>query len=164
MREWKDYDDGLDYEDLRSLAHREEQNSNKDSERLKRKSNHARIFNTMKVAGASVGRFFAAAIVVFALSTLFDMATTTLPNKGGVIEFKVSIGDLKDKATTVVPGTEQFIDTSITNKSGQNMYVFLRLDCGTYDEGDEKFPIYSFTPACCFVLLRYYFFISLMIT
>ena len=79
MREWKDYDDGLDYEDLiptQKEDHRE------------KKVRRNRLNTAMHIIGGSVGRLFGTAIVVFAISTLIAVFTTKLPNTKGVIEFK----------------------------------------------------------------------------
>ncbi len=102
---------------------------------------HTRLYHTMKTVGISLGILCGTAIIAFALTTLFTMITTKLPNKKGVIEFKISIEKLDDKGVDVVPGTEQSISTSITNNSAQLMYLFLRLDCGTYGDGE---CVYSF--------------------
>ena len=137
MREWKDYDDGLDYEDLRNLEREE-----KIGHRQEKKS-HSRLNTTMYIIGGSIGRLLATATVVFAISTLIAVFTTKLPNTKGVIEFKINIDSIEDQAMQVVPGTEQTISTSITNDSAQQMYMFVRIDCGTYGDGD---CIYSFSP------------------
>ena len=103
---------------------------------------HTRLYRIMKTVGISLGILCGTAIIAFALTTLFTMITTKLPNKKGVIEFKISIEKLDDKGVDVVPGTEQSISTSITNNSAQPMYLFLRLDCGTY----ENNCVYEFSP------------------
>ena len=102
---------------------------------------HTRLYRLMKTVGISFGILCGTAIIAFALTTLFTMITTKLPNKKGVIEFKISIESLERKGVDVVPGTEQSIQTSITNDSAQPMYLFLRLDCGTYDKDS---CVYSF--------------------
>ena len=135
MREWKDYDDGLDYEDL-VKAH-------KDEKRREKIGRQSRLNTTMHLIGGSIGRILGTAIVVFAISVLFSMVTARLPNTKGVIEFKIKIDSLEEQATAVVPGTEQGISTTITNDSGQQMYMFVRIDCGTYGDGEN---IYSFVP------------------
>ena len=135
MRERKDYDDGLDYEDL-VKAH-------KDEKRREKESRQSRLNTAMHLIGGSIGRIFATAMVVFAISTLIAVFTTRLPNTKGVIEFKISGTGIEDQAMAVVPGTEQTISTSITNESAQEIYMFVRLECGTYGDGES---IYSFTP------------------
>ena len=135
MREWKDYDDGLEYEDL-VKAHKVEK-------RREKKSRQSRLNTVMHLIGGSIGRILGTAIVVFAISVLFSMVTARLPNTKGVIEFKIKIDSLENQATAVVPGTEQSISTTITNDSGQQMYMFVRLNTSTYDGNNS---IYSFVP------------------
>ena len=136
MKEWKDYDDGLDYEDLLK-AHRVEN-------RIEEKGHRSRLNAVLHLIGGSIGRILGTAVVVFAISVLFAMVTARLPNTKGVIEFKIKIDSLENQATAVVPGTEQNISTSITNDSGTEMYMFVRIDCGTYGDGE---CIYSFEPS-----------------
>ena len=98
--------------------------------------------------GASVGTVLGAAIIAFAISSKISQDSTRLPNSGGVVEFKIDIGDLNDYGIEVVPGSEQSISTSVKNDSGENMYMFVRLGFGNYtsEDGTEQ-PLYSFTPS-----------------
>ena len=137
MREWKDYENGLDYEDLVKV-HKETHGRERVQEKQRNTLNTA-----THLIGGSIGRILGTAIVVFAISVLFSMVTARLPNTKGVIEFKIKIDSLENQATAVVPGTEQSISTTITNDSGQQMYIFVRLNMSTYDGNNS---IYSFTP------------------
>lgn len=113
-------------------------------ESVRSNSEKRNTFNTvLHLIGGSIGRILGTAIVVFAISVLFSMVTARLPNTKGVIEFKIKIDSLENQATAVVPGTEQNINTSITNDSGTEMYMFVRLKTSTYDGNNS---IYSFTP------------------
>lgn len=93
MREWKDYDDELDYEDLISVQ-KETYTHDQMPNHQKRGIN--RLNTTMHIIDVSIGRLLGTAIVVFAISTLVAIFTTKLPNTKGVIEFKISEVGIED--------------------------------------------------------------------
>lgn len=58
--------------------------------------------------------------------------------------------DLDGKATKrdVIPGDEISVNPTVTNKRTDPMYVFIRFECTTFDDGTgANVPIYSFTPS-----------------
>ena len=75
MREWKDCEDGLEYEDL-VKAHRAEKQGEK-------KSCQSRLNTVLHLIGGSIGRILGTAIVVFAVRVMVDKTVGSSQDRYG---------------------------------------------------------------------------------
>lgn len=102
----------------------------------------AKSFQRARTVGTAVGVFIGCAILAVALSQFFVSKSFELSNTKGHV-FTI---DLSGQAAGIqmVPGSEQSLSPVITNTGTEKMYVFVRFDVETDDNGD---PIYSFTPS-----------------
>ena len=143
-RPWKDYDDSLDYDELKKR-----EQARLEYIEAKRRADDAAIdarkHKAMKITGALVAVFFTAA-VVFAFTQLKDSDSFRIPNRRGHT-FSVDLSGAVE-GIEVLPDSEQTVVPVMTNTGTEPMYVFIRFDTSTYtssEDGQEK-SVYSFTP------------------
>ena len=115
-----------------------------------RSSGKVKVASRASKVAIAVSSFLVTTVVVLAVSKYFTSKQTTLPNWTGELPFEISLGSLGEQGVAVVPGSTQEISTTITNESSVPMYLYVVLECGTYEpldgSSDTPKPIYTFTP------------------
>ena len=143
MREWQDYPDHLDYEELRK---REE--ARLAAIEAKRRADDAvidaRRHKAMKVL-SSIAATLAVVAVVYAIA---HQTTSPSYNQPVIIRNEFS-ADLTGQiaAPEMGPGDEISYDPIFTNTGNVPMYAFIRFDCATYNSDSGDKAIYEFTPS-----------------
>ena len=120
MREWVDYDDGLDYEDLRI-----------EREKLRHRQVKAAVTGTSPVWIFAFSCLLS--IVVFAAVTYFTAHKGMDVNLDKVDTTDITLAGSNDLGG-ISSGEKVAFDYTVTNTSSQPAYIFLRIDANQYTD------------------------------